>query len=534
MEIQDNNIRTKKFLWQYDFLNSNPIFQNISNTKTSILNRYAQQVAPALVNARKLASTGGAKTIDEIDEFYLGNSDGNGFIAKLQSEYDKIYSQSIRSAHSLFTSGNFNRNLQNWINTKHKLGEVPTVADLKGTQYWDTFSQMLQTQEDIVNNMMRLLEIAEPYALAMAAQNRTNKKRRLTSKKLQNGLYDLNDFNADGQSAIKLYEDIKRMQQQMQSALAVNQDGIVQANFIQFRNLVEQYHKDYGEHVGTLALYKYAEAEGKVGKGIKKAHAMMMRTGSRQASIGNGGISITQYLTEDPDLRDSIESFKGGNMRMTVKNDNFMLLDTSDGSVSEIGLNIKDYSPESVKRFGGKFIIDSYSSVLNAARLATQYGLPAALANEDKLTYFTGSLYGAYGKNGIQIQLWKDYLEMIAKLLTVDAIMGRMGNGIVSKQSNSLVLVTNGKVEYVPEVLKQITLDNIGYTNRGIWSLETGKESLRTNIAAIQQAEEEHWTNLISGGSGSTAYSNSNARLKSLGIKIYIDLNSVLTNAKYR
>ena len=122
------------------------------------------------------------------------------------------------------------------------------------------------------------------------------------------------------------------------------------------------------------------------------------------------------------------------------------------------------------------------------------------------------------------IMLWNEFKDLLAKLLLLDALMGRMLNGNISSDANNLIFFSNGKVIYMGDILKSALQEDIHGFSGSIFN----QTNLNTQSETRVLAERAHRINWYQGKSAAEGVDAIDAIVKQSSLKISIDLNTIL------
>lgn len=512
------------YIWAYDFLKDTASYEFLTNEKEKILNSFFNNQREKIVNARKKASFGNRVGIEQIDSFFKGVDGQSGYLSKLQEAYNKYYLDSYRNAEKLFSS-TINSVISNLIRYNGSLS-LNFFDTYKGGKYKDNFDAMLKEQEKILDNLSLMSSKALEYAVYIGAVT----GQPITKKKIENGTYKLDNLNKDLQNAIKMYNDISNFNNKVQG-ISVGRNGSIENSFVGIKTLANNFHVKYSEYLATMLVNGINKENKEISSKLDDTRAVL--TAQSSYSFGSG-VSCDVIYKEDPSLKQLFVNDNNSSLtKITSKNDTTSYIQLGNNYVSgTFGINVKSYKDSSLKKFDGWGNFEHYNNIFQAAALATKYGLPLSTGTEEYIVNLGGSLYGSYGPGGLPSKLWMEYQTFIAQLLYVDAVMGRMFNGVVNTaNANNLVQVTNGKVEYIPDLLLQITQEDIRGTDKNLWATKLSEKQRYSPREGEGSPEEAHWQAFTNNETSQTAYNQIKANIQKIKFKININMSNMLKMA---
>ena len=500
---------TGLYLYAADFYHhdSQPPYSLLGEKKTQIIRNYLDKVAPQLFAARASAAFGGAN-LTAVDNFFKGGNDTNsGYISNLQAEIDKYYTDSWRNAKTIFSSG------LSRLNAKLTNTKGPITADDLTPKQQEDLSNMMAAQKELIDNLSLLSSIYEPYVLQRCAEAGYKPPRMLST-----GLYDLRNYKNEGViEAINIFNDIQSTLQTLKIQ-AVGSD--LSHSFVAFRTTADAFHAKYAEYLMNICAYNVNKARKEL---FTDSPFDVKWTGTKQYVAGSGDINIDITNNFDQDIQNLInQNLSLTNNQFTATND--VTITSSDQNITGTwGSSVKNYSDKSIKALHGLTTISAFSNIYDAATLASQYGLPTKAAQPIWIQNLAGAL-NAGGTNTMGIMLWNEFKDLLAKLLLLDALMGRMLNGNISSDANNLIFFSNGKVIYMGDILKSALQEDIHGFSGSIFN----QTNLNTQSETRVLAERAHRINWYQGKSAAEGVDAIDAIVKQSNLKISIDLNTIL------
>ena len=534
--------------------------------KKDIVDNFFNKHRQNLINARAGISSMNSATAEDLDAFFNGPAkDGaGGFMSLLQKQYSEFYTNIVADAKEIFKmsaniglgsnlnvimahrkdginlsklkQGDYSKKYKTDATTGEKLGEDVDKTQAAGEILGQEFSRMWKAQTRAMNSLEKLSSfcdtmIKEEYGLN---GNEIHFIRKGNSKVLaQSGsVISLDHLTNVQQSALKTYvqakEDIAAINSaQVSRGYTKSGEEVFKGSFSNFAKLLSKFHYQYEELVFTETVTAVQKMLQEANNRLYQVSALA--TGNAHMSGSSAGqISVETLLgNTDPGLLEMMKGVDTSQLKAstwTAKNDSTMTVETQN-FVVELGANIKGYSNRSLQIGQKKFIVDTSSNILASAQMATGYGLPKYMATEKFIGNMIGSLYGSYGPQLSQV--WELYKNMLAQLLYVDALMGRMvGTNIETGTANSLLFVVRGHIFYLPSLLAKIEPNQIE-------AYASGKTFYRDNsVDVYKQAEADiHYKNLLQGVDPDISWSQILDLVHSnkTGIKIVIDLNNFLS-----
>ena len=508
MALQDAKVgHNGLYLYSRSFFAREGVYSLFEKNKDAIMQRYLDRFAPQLFAARASASFQGAD-ISTIDNFFEGNETNAGFIAKLQQEVNKYYTDSYRNAEATFSSKtSLNRLLGS---KKVAKGGIKAFS----VEQWKEFTQMMQAQDEILSNMSQLVSLAQTYVLERCTDAGYKPPRQLKS-----GLYSLGNYKNEGvREAITIFNKIKETESKLQGAQVTRDFG---RNFSVFKTTADKFHAVYGEFLVTICAYNVQRAE----QDALKVPFDASWTATGQYTLGQGDLQVDVKKILDPELRELLsQPIEVPELQATATADS-MITSTTEGITGTYGGSIKEYSDKTIKALGGfTTIASSMHTIYTAATLATQYGLPQYAADPMWINNLAGGLFGRDNIESMSGMYWTQYVQLVSTLLTLDALMGRMANLNISSNANNLFFYENGKVVYIGELIKNILSSDIhGFTGNMFKQNDLGYQ-----LNVRNKAEAAHWENLISGGDAEAGAAAIRAVVEDVSVKISIDMASIL------
>ena len=483
------------YLWASDFWADKSPQVLIADAKDNISEDFLKRYAPQLFAARASAAFNGQPP-QAIDNFFKGTTNSEGFVSRLQGELDKYYSQEMRNFYKIFT---------NKINSILKNG-LSSVEKSFTDKDRDTFYEMKQAQDNIFDGVSRLASFYEIYLAERCAQNNLKMPR---MKK--NGLYSIGNIKNNAVlEAINIYNEIKSKAQQLESVKVTDN---IEHSFVAFRDTLKGFAPIYAEYAALAAIYSLKKGHKELFKNsILDAH----HTGSERYIAGQGGISVNikEYL--DPEFQKLInDNPLPPGASGTATNDVSISIN-GETIVANYGGSVKEYSDEKLKATGN-FVITSSSmgDIYTAAALATQRGLPISMADKTWIINLAGALTDESQMNTANA-MWEDYKQTLANFLIIDSLMGKMLNTDISNKANNLLMIDNGRVYYLGDIISKLSGNIKGFlSNREEGKIEShltkGIEPNSTKVwigstRVRDEAENAHWKNFSSGKSASEAY----------------------------
>lgn len=480
----------------------------IQEKKDAIIQKYLSQTMPQLFRARAEASFGNNADIEAIDNFFIGNNTNAGFVQNLQQELDKHYTDSFRNASSLFV-GAINNVLSSSMSLSAKENKIIQSSELS-----QQLEQMIQAQNDIMDNLANLSSMYEQYLFDRCMAGKYQMPR-----KLKNGLYSKGNFkNAGVLEAISLYNEIQQQIQLFQMA-QVTKD--LSQSFVVFRQTADAFHNRYAELLTEICAYNLQ-------KNTRQLLIDIKDTAKQQYITGQGDLSvqITSHFSQD--FQDMVsKTLPLPDLRGTATND--VSIYASDQHVRGVfGITVKDYSDKTLQKVNGfTTISSSVGNIYNAAQLATQYGLPAGMADPMWITNLGGAMNLPYSNDRMVYgKYWMNYIQLVGSLMVLDGLMGRMKNLSVSSNANNLIFISNGQAMYLGDLIKQmLTLDTIKSFTINMFN----QNNLHALYSSRTKASYAHARNFYSGGSAEQGIAVIENILKKTYVKISIDLNNILS-----
>lgn len=476
------------YLWASDFWADKSPQSLIADAKDNISENFLKQYAPQLFAARASAAFNG-QSPQAIDNFFKGTTSSEGFVSKLQGELDKYYSQEMRNFNEIFT---------NKINNVLKNG-LQTAEKSFSEQDWATFNKMKEAQDSIFDSVSHLASFYEVYLAEQCAQNGL-----MMPRMKKNGLYSKGNIKNNAVlEAINIYNVLKSKVQQLESVKITDN---IEHSFVAFRDTLKKFAPIYAEYAVLAAIHSLKKGHKELFKNsVLDAH----HTGSDTYIAGQGGISVNikEYL--DPEFQKLInDNPLPPGASGTATNDVSISIN-GETVVANYGGSVKEYSDEKLKATGN-FIITSSSmgDIYTAASLATQRGLPISMAEKIWIMNLGGALTNE-SQAGIANSMWQDYKQTLANFLIIDSLMGKMLNTNISNKANNLLMIDNGRVYYLGDIISKLSGNIKGFLGNekagriesnltnGIW---TGSTRVR------DEAENAHWENFSTGKSASEAY----------------------------
>lgn len=521
------------YIFYKDFHNDHRVF-GLDAAKKKITSNYINIVMPKTYLAREQAAFNNKATEQEIDSFLFGVGGNNkGYIQKMQDYFTRFYLSSYRNAEKVFASGEINSMITRLIkNGPIEFEQFKKEVQKKGKM--DELQRLMKAQKELLDNLSKISSQAKSYALFMANNNRKEGVKRLSKKKIQNGIYNLEDFSYEGQQALKMYQDIKNIH----SVLKINAVGsgdVLTQNFSCFRTTAKEFHARYAEYLAVLAGASICSKSGKLFDKLNTA----VHSGTQAYHVGQG-VSIKAEYIEDPELKRYRQMLSDEQLKdfgtFTVNSDASFKV-SSEGLTGTYGGTVKDYSDKSLKNLNDTLSLTSFNNLFTAAALATQYGLPADMASKKYIYSFAGSVTN---KDSTAEEDWRTYIELLGTLLSLDALMGRMANNKVFSKANSLIFFDRGQVYAMSDIVQgvirsiQDTSEEGGsvlkssFSQHGLWSLAAGIVERKS----IEKAHKEVlYRKRVKGKSRSEdAEKAVESAIKTLKFKIGINITSLMKN----
>lgn len=561
--MEENRSNQDLYLWAVDFYKdysignisrasgtgANNIVQMFQTQKKDIVNNFFDKHRQNLINARTGISSMNSATYEDLDAFFNGPAkDGSGgFMALLQEQYSEFYTDIVADAKDIFkmtANIDFGRTLNQIMAARRnsgidinklKQGEYSGNSKESGAILGQEFSRMWEAQTKAMNSLEKLSSfcdtmIKEEYGLN---GDEIHFIRKGNQKKLaQSGnVLNLDHLSKLQQSALKSYvqakEDIAKISAAQVKGSTESGNAVFKGSFSSFANLLYKFHDQYEELVFNETVIAVQKMLQQTNNELCRVSALA--TGNaRMGQQSNQQISIeTRLGSSDRELLQMLGGVDQSQLNpsnWTAKNDTTMVVETQN-FVVELGANIKGYSSRTLQTSQNKFMVDTSSNILASAQMATGYGLPKYMATERFIGNMLGALYGSFGPQLSEV--WEIYKNMLAQLLYVDALMGRMiGTNVDTSTANSLLFVVRGHIFYLPSLLAQIEPNQVE-------AYAMGKTFFRDGSQDVYHAAEAsvHYKNFVQKVNPEVSWSKilDIVHSNKTGIKIVIDLNNFLS-----
>lgn len=496
------------YLWAHDFWEGESAISTLQTSKEEIIEKYLNVFAPKLFYARAQASFGGQLSTQAIDNFFKGTNTSQGYVNQLQEKLNYYYSEELRNANQIFSSGMSKLN-QKLAQTKGPL----TIEDLTEEQQED-LEKMMRAQQSILDNLARLASGYEIYALERAAD-----KGYKPPRQLKNGLFKVGNYADAGlNDAIRIYNDIITKTQELKTVAVGNN---LSNSFTAFRDTAHAFHDKCAEYATMISSYEINKGQQKL---FKNSPFDQSWTGNQKYIPGKGDLDVSIYYTFDPALQAIIN---GSNKNISLKKitaiNDVSISAGPDGVIGQYGATVKDYSDKTLQATGGfTTISSSMGDIYEAAAFATTRGLPSNLATRTFINNLAGALTPGYDIMFAQYY-WTKYKELLGNLLSVDALMGKMLNGNVSSKANNLVMVESGRVYYMGDII-----NNLRNNVRGFTGSMFGQNNFFAQDSIRVKAENAHWENFISRESAAEAENKIEAIVSTTNFKISLNMHNLL------
>lgn len=444
----------------YWFVHSNIEIQNFNTAKEAVLQKMSSQYGK-----RQTSIINRNTNADEMLKIYEDMKQGNILGQSLSQEIGQAYSQRLTSGsdtgigYSFAQIGLWNSKMKKQKNkeglelAKKLVNELGTI--IKNTQ---------DLLDDLANTLEKNYPIAHDYALKVMCEGQYGNfftrgaaaGRKLVQDTLSEGggiKWITTSLTGD---ELALAKDYVRLKQRLEAlkVLSGTQTGYADITKGEFSS------KIIGKIGGTLnnvsgrteeialcaAAGALLETEGQLAKMLPKGEAFAGVTG------GGGFLSVQTTEKQSAEFKDLLNSVEKGNQATFNKND-VSIVYSSGGVITAFGISAK-VSNASSKTKSGKAPIKihdtSLASILNLAKTKDgstftdfmTYNLAAGNTNSDVSELKAPS--GVYA-------MWKSYVDYAIALNTLDYLAGD-----ASLYSNNVLLIANGNVYSIDQVLQQI------------------------------------------------------------------------------